>query len=134
LSVLDAAPLALVDAAAASGFDYVGLRLVDPAPGGTLLPVVLDEALQRALQQRLNDTGVRVLDVETFWLWPTTQPADLRPALETASRLGARFLLVVGNDPDQSRLVAKFADLCQIARPFDLKAMLEFMPFSQTRT
>ena len=42
--------------------------------------------------------------------------------------------LVCGNDPDESRVTANFAALCEAARPLGLKAMLEFIPFCHTRT
>jgi sugar phosphate isomerase/epimerase len=134
LTVLDATPLELIDAAVAGGFDCVGLRIVPPAPTDTKLPVLGDRHLVRETQRRLSHTGIRILDVETFWLWPETQVADFLPALETAAQLGAGYLQVVGNDPDESRLVANFASLCELGRPLGLKAMLEFIPFSHTRT
>jgi hypothetical protein len=47
LTVLDAGPLELIDAAAAGGFDAIGLRIVPPLVGETIVPVVGDAALQR---------------------------------------------------------------------------------------
>jgi sugar phosphate isomerase/epimerase len=41
---------------------------------------------------------------------------------------------VCGNDADQSRTIATFTRLCEAARPLGLKAMLEFIPFCQTKT
>jgi sugar phosphate isomerase/epimerase len=134
LTLLDATPLELIDAAAAGGFDFVGPRIMAPAPTDARPPVVGDQHLIREIQRRLGDTGIRVLDAETFWLWPETRVQDLLPALETAAGLGAGYLVVAGNDPDASRLVATFASLCEAGRPLGLKAMLEFMPFTHTRT
>jgi sugar phosphate isomerase/epimerase len=134
LTVLDATPLELIDAAAAGGFDYIGLRIVPPTPADRIVPVVGDHDLIRRIEQRLDETGMRILDVETFWLSPQTRVEDLEPALETAARLGARYLLVCGNDPDEGRVVSSFASLCEAARPLGLKAMLEFIPFCHTQT
>jgi sugar phosphate isomerase/epimerase len=134
LTVLDATPLQLIDAAAAGRFDFVGLRLVPPSPADSFVPVVGDKDLVRDIQQRLDETGIRILDAETFWLSPQIRIRDLVPAFETAAQLAARYLLVCGNDPDESRLIANFAALCEAARPLGLKAMLEFIPFCQTRT
>jgi hypothetical protein len=129
LTLLDATPLELIDAAQAGGFNFIGLRIVSPTPADPLVRVVGDQELIRRIERRLDETGIRILDVETFRLWPDTSVTDLQPALETAARLGARYLLVVGNDPDESRVVATFAGLCVAARPLGLKAMLEFIPF-----
>jgi sugar phosphate isomerase/epimerase len=135
LTVLDATPLQLIDAAAAGRFDFVGLRIVPPTPSdGLPVNVVGDADMIRTIERRIDDAGVHILDVETFWLWPQTSIDDLRPALETAARLRARCLLVVGNDPDEHRVVASFAQLCEAAQPLGLKAMLEFIPFCHTRT
>ena len=41
MTVLDAGPLELIEAAIAGGFDAIGLRVVPPAPTDALVPVVL---------------------------------------------------------------------------------------------
>jgi sugar phosphate isomerase/epimerase len=134
LTVLDATPLQLIDAAVAGGFDFIGLRIVPPTPADAIVAVVGDQQLIRQIERRLDETGLRLLDAETFWLSPSTRIQDLVPACETAAQLSARYLLVVGNDPDESRLIANFAALCEAARPLGLKPVLEFVPFCQTRT
>lgn len=134
LSVVDATPLQLVDAAAAGGFDSIGLRIVPPMPSDEIVPVVGNEPLIRELTQRLADTGIGVLDVEAVWLGPATDVEALLPVFDTAARLRAQQVLVVGNDPEPSRVVERFARLCQLARPFGLRAMLEFIPYCHTRT
>ncbi len=40
----------------------------------------------------------------------------------------------MGNDPDESRVTATFARMCELARPFNLKLMLEFIPYCRTAT
>jgi sugar phosphate isomerase/epimerase len=134
LTVLDASPLELIDAAAAGGYDSIGLRIVSPASAKAVVPVVGNEALIRAIELRLNDTGIDILDAEAVWLGPDTDVASYLPALEVASRLGAAHVLVVGDDPLTSRTVQNFGRLCELARPFGLKPMLEFIPYCHTRT
>ncbi len=135
LTMLDATPLQLIDAAVAGRFDSIGLRIVPPTPADALsASVVGDRDMIRSIARAMDDTGVRILDVETFWLSPQFSIDDVRPALETAAKLGVRYLLTVGNDPDEGRVVASFARFCEAARPLGLKAMLEFIPFCQTRT
>ena len=104
LTVLDAHPLALIDAAVAGRFNAIGLRIVPPSPADVIVPVVGDEALIRRLLAKLADTGVSVLDVETIWIGPDIDVAALRPAFEVAQRLGTRNVLTMGNDPDEARL------------------------------
>jgi hypothetical protein len=47
LTVLDAGPLELIDAALAGGFDTLGLRIVAPMLTDTIVPVIGDEPLIR---------------------------------------------------------------------------------------
>ncbi len=64
LTVVDALPLGLIDAAKAGGFDSIGLRIVAPMPSDRIVPVVGDEAMIRSIEARLADTGIDILDVE----------------------------------------------------------------------
>jgi sugar phosphate isomerase/epimerase len=134
LTVLPATPLELIDAAESAGFDAVGLRICPPLPGDIITPVVGDIALQRAIKQRLSQTGISIMDVEAFWLMPDTSIAGLMPSFETAAELGARNILVVGNDPDRNRLIDRFGAFCKACAAFGLRPMLEFIPYSQIRS
>jgi len=134
LSVIDASPLQLIDAASVGGFDSIGLRIVAPMPSDKIVPVVGDERLIREIEHRLAATGLDILDVEAVWLGPDTDVKVYEAAFETAARLKAKHFLVVGNDPDESRLIDRFARFSQLAKPFGIKAMLEFIPYCHTRT
>jgi hypothetical protein len=54
LTVLDADPLQLIDAAVAGGFDAIGLRIVAPMPTDRITPVIGDEVLIRRIESRLK--------------------------------------------------------------------------------
>jgi sugar phosphate isomerase/epimerase len=133
-TVIDADPLALIDVAADAGFDGVGLRLVAPPGAAPIVPVVGDAALQRAIRERLRARAVALLDVEAIWITPETRVTDLAPVLEVAAALGARSVIVSGNDPDDSRLVDNLGHLCEAAARCGLRVMLEFLPYTQVRT
>jgi sugar phosphate isomerase/epimerase len=134
LTVLTASPVELIELAATTGFDAVGLRLWPPLPGVTVAPVVEDEALQRAIRRKLRDTGIELFDIEAFWLRADSDPAAFRRAFEVGASLGARHLLLVGHDPDRARLVDSFARACEDAAACGLLPMLEFIPYSAIRT
>ena len=129
LTVLDARPLELIDAALAGGFDTLGLRIVAPMPTDTIVPVIGDESLIRSIEERLDATGRRIFDIEAVWLMPHTDVAALEPAVALGSRLGAKHLLVVGNDPDPGRLAANFAQLCDLAGSYGIGIALEPIPY-----
>ncbi|WP_158926304.1 sugar phosphate isomerase/epimerase [Acidisphaera sp. S103] len=134
LTVLDAHPLELIDAALAGGFDALGLRIVAPMPTDTIVPVIGDEPLIRSIEERLDATGRRIFDIEAVWLMPHTDVAALEPALALGSRLGAKHLLVVGNDPDDGRLAANFSQLCDLAGGYGIGVALEPIPYVQLAT
>lgn len=129
LTMLSADPLTLVDAAAAGGFEYCGLRIVPPSPTDVLVDVVGNPALVREIEQRLRSRNVRLLDIEAIWLRPETDVAALVPALEVGRRLGARQVLVVGFDSEQERLFDNFCRLCQAAAALQMNVALEFITY-----
>jgi sugar phosphate isomerase/epimerase len=134
LTVRGAHPLDHIEAALAGGFDAVGLRLVPPAPGDAMVPVVGDEPLVREILARCRGTGVSVLDVETVWIGPGLDVHALQPVLETAQRLGCRNLLTMGNDADLARLTDTFARLCEQAALFGIAVGLEFAAYTSVPT
>ena len=134
LTVLPAGPLELIDAAASAGFDAIGLRIQPPLPTDTITPVVGNLPLLREIKSRLSQTGISIVDVEAFWLMPHTSVEGLRPAMEIAVELGARHVLIVGNDPDRARVIDRFAALCGMCAEFALRPMLEFIPYTFIRS
>jgi sugar phosphate isomerase/epimerase len=132
-TVMDADPVALLRVGAAAGFDAVGLRIMPPFPTDRIIPVIGDVPLQRRIQEAMRNTGLTILDVEAFWIFPDTDVAAWRPALDLAVELGARHVLTVGNDPDRERLAAKLARFCEDAAQRGLRVMLEFIPYSVLR-
>ena len=133
LTVLELSPPEMVNCAADAGFSHVGLRLLPATAEEPVYPVVGDTAMVRELSRRLAATGVHVLDIEILRLKPATRAGDYREALETGARLGARAALVAGNDDDESRLVANFAELAALADSMRLSLALEPMPWTDVR-
>ena len=130
LTVLELAPHAMVDVAAACGYGHVGLRLLPSMPGGIAYPLMEDAAGLRETLARLDATGVKVADLEVMALRPETEIAAFAAFFETGARLGARHILVAAYDPELQRLTDRIAELCDAAAPYGLTADLEFMPWT----
>ena len=128
-TVPELAPPEMVTAAAASGFDYVGVRLLNGQPGRDLAPLMADAALRRETLAALRDTGLRVLDSSGARLIPSTDVVAFAPFFETTAQMGARHVLATGDDPDDARLAARFAQLCDEAARFGLTVDIEFVPW-----
>jgi sugar phosphate isomerase/epimerase len=134
LTVIEATPLELIEAAAAGGFDKVGLRIVQPTAAAAVADVIGEPQLQRDLKSLMAATGVSIGLIESIWLSPDTDPTKLEPALATGAELGASFALVCGNDPDEKRTVDNLGRLTRTAKNYGLGIAFEFMPFTQVRT
>jgi sugar phosphate isomerase/epimerase len=132
-TVSELAPPAMVRAAAAAGFRFVGLRLLNGQPGRDLAPLLQDAALRRETIACLRDTGLDALDASGARLIPETDMTAFGPFLEAAAEMGARHVIATGDDADRARLAARFAQLCEQAAAFGLSVDLEFVPWMTTR-
>ena len=133
LTVLELSPPDMVEVAARAGYSHVGLRLEPATPEEHHFALVADSDLRRQTLQRLQDTGIKVLDIEILRLKPLTRVADFAAILEVGAGFGASELLVAGNDPDEVRLIDNFAALCDLAKPYGIYPHLEFMPWTDAR-
>jgi sugar phosphate isomerase/epimerase len=131
LTCLGASPEDSVQAAAQTGYDALGLRLLPAAPGGIAFPLMDEPKRVASLNALMADLGVLLFDVEMIRIAPDFSPEPFLSFLECAARLGAKVVLIAGDDPDEARLSDSFAKLCEVARPFGLSMDLEFMPQSE---
>ncbi|MEU2005665.1 sugar phosphate isomerase/epimerase family protein [Rhodococcus sp. NPDC019627] len=130
LTVLDTAPLQQVDLAEKHGFDTIGIRLLPAAPGTTAYPLHEDDAALDALIRRLDDSPIEVFDLEIIRLRADFDPKSYVPLLEAGARLGAKAVLVGGDDRDRARLTDSYARLAELCAQYGIVASLEFMPWT----
>ena len=129
LTIIDASPRELIDAAAAGGFDMVGLRVVPPQPPNLLMPGFDDAGFVRDIRKHSEDTGVAIGMIEAIWLAPDTDPREIERALAVGGELGAQYVLICGNDPDEARTTDNLARIARAARGHGLEIAFEFMSF-----
>ena len=132
LTVLSLTPPQLVDVAARTGYDYVGMRITRVTPEEVLYDLARDRALMRETKARLADTGLAVLDVELFRMDPSLEPEHFVPELHATAELGARHIIAQLPDPDRERATARFARLCELANPLGISVSLEFPHWTET--
>ncbi|MHC3124374.1 sugar phosphate isomerase/epimerase family protein [Acinetobacter sp. GN11] len=133
LTVADVSPVEAVKIAAKCGYAAVGLRLLPAAPNEADYPILNDSKLIKETRAALDDTGVRIADVEIVRITSDFEPNKYLQFFNTAEQLGARHILVAGNDPEQSRLTHHFAQLCELSKQFGLSCDLEFMPWTNVK-
>jgi sugar phosphate isomerase/epimerase len=122
----------LVDAAAAAGYRYVGLRMTKVTMEEPHYPLTYDPALMRATKTHLAATGIEVLDIELARITSGDNPRDYLRFLEAGAELGARHVITQLPDADFSRKTDRFAELCELARPLGLTLDLEFPSWTET--
>jgi len=134
LTVLELDPPTMVTCAAEAGFDHVGLRLIPSTASEPHWPTIGQTPLIKETKRRLEEHGIAPWDIETLRLKPDTDvKRDFEPFLATGAFLGARHIVVAGNDPDPRRLADNLAALADIAGEYGLTPNLEFMPWTDVR-
>jgi sugar phosphate isomerase/epimerase len=124
-TVLDAAPVDVIEAAAAAGFDGLGLRL-DTA--------TLDEAGIRSIGARLRATGMTLFDLEVIRVGAPGAGEDAQRLLDVAGELGAQWVLTVSQLPDSAESVRALQALAISAADRGVGIALEFMRFTELRS
>ena len=131
LTLLDSSPLEMVEIAQSTGYDFVSFRLTPVCKNEEVFPLATNAALRNKVKALLNDTGVRVLDIELARLGVKEEPEDYLKVMEAGADLGAKHLICQAPDHDHNRVVDRFSKLCELAKPFGLTVDLEFLPWSK---
>ena len=134
MCVLELTPPEMVSCAADAGFSGINLRLSPARETDPQYPMIGNTPMMRETLARLEDTGIKVLDVEVLWLRPDTKPGMYNGVFEAAAQLGTRQVLAAGLDPDFGRATETYARFCEEAQPFGLNVNLEFMVISEVKT
>lgn len=133
LTLLDVPPAEQVRIAAQTGFTDVGIRLIPATPDDPDYNMLGDTPQVRETLAALRDTGIGVTDVEIIRLGPDfTLDKRMMTFMETAARLGARHVLVAGNDENVSRSADNLAQLAEAGKDWGLVMNLEPMPWDHT--
>src|SRR3984885_15301269 len=108
----------------------MGVSEAPLSPGCHFCPLCEDAVLLRDTLAFIQDTGVAAFDVEGVRLDEQFRQGSFDRQLGIAAKLGAKVISVIGDDPDEQRLIDSFAQLCDAAAPYTLAVALEFMPYS----
>lgn len=131
LTTFEVRPVEAVRIAAAAGYQMVGLRILPAAISGEPdYGLLTDDRELAEVKSALADTGVTVGDVEIIRLKAANDWDLFARFCERCEALGARHVLVAGDDSERARLTESFARFCDMAAPHHLTADLEFMPWT----
>ena len=134
LSLLQLEPAELVRVAAAAGFGFVGVRVRGATPGERIADLAPGSAAARATLAALEETGIRIRDIEFLSLDGATGREDWLPMLEAGAALGATTLSLAGNDTDEARMTAALAELAADAADHGIVPTLEPISYNEVST
>lgn len=132
LTAMALPPVDLIEVAAKTGYDYVGLRLSRVTDAEPLYPIISSKTAMAATKAKLAATGIKVWDVELARMDPAHDAQSYLPMLEAAAELGAHHVICQLPDPDRARAHERFAALCDLAKPLDISISLEFPWWTET--
>jgi sugar phosphate isomerase/epimerase len=89
-----------------------------------------DRKLMTATKAALDDTGLRVLDIEFVRITPDIDVANLEPFISAGAELKAKYVITAPYDPDLARLADRLGAVEDLAARYGLHAVLEFFPWT----
>ena len=122
--VPECGPLEIICAAAAGGFDAVGLWVE---------PENWTAQTTRDCRDALADTRLELLDVEVIWIKPGSDMTAHKAVIDIGAELGAKNVLCVSSDPDMGATAAALAELCSHAEGSEMRVALEFGIFTEVK-
>jgi sugar phosphate isomerase/epimerase len=135
LTVLGCPPPEMTYIAARAGYDYISPRLIYMGlPGEPNYALADNPEMLRQTKRALAETGLKVHDIELARIYDDMHPSKYLPAMEVAAELGAKAVLSSIWTPNLEYATEKFAEVCDLAKPFGLSVDLEFVPIASVNT
>ena len=131
LTVLGCPPPEMTYIAARAGYDYVSIRPIYMGlPGEPNYALADNPLMLKQTKRALASTGVRVHDIELARVYEGLHPTKYLPAMEVAAELGAKAVLSSIWGGEREFYIEKFAEICDLAKPFGLTVDLEYVPIA----
>jgi sugar phosphate isomerase/epimerase len=120
------APMDYIYATKNAGYEAIGIRLYR-APGRTynFNPILGNTALMRDVKKAIPDLGLEMYDIYSYYLQPEMEWDIIMPTLDFAGELGAKFLLVIGDDPEWNRMCDNMGRIGDKLKPMGIQPVVE---------
>jgi len=117
--------------AARAGYDYISIRPIYMGlPHEPNYALADNPQMLKQTKTALASTGVRVHDIELARVYEGLHATKYLPAIEVAAELGAKAVLSSIWGGEREFYIEKFAEICDLAKPFGLTVDLEYVPIS----
>ena len=131
LTVLGCAPPEMTYIAAMAGYDYVSIRPIYMGlPGEPNYDLANNKQMLKQTKTALSSTGIRVHDIELARIHDGVDVKKYAPAFEVSAELGAKNVLSSIWTPNREYAIEKFAELCDLAKQYNLNVDLEFVTWA----
>ncbi|MGO2037605.1 MAG: sugar phosphate isomerase/epimerase family protein [Brevibacterium sp.] len=127
-SLRGASTVELITAAASSGFDACGIRMIAPPGIDNHENLVADSRARAQVRAALDRTQIRILDVELFQLG--TETTDWRPLISAAAEIGAENILAVAFDGVNEAITDSLQRLAEQCVEFGIGLGIEPITYS----
>jgi len=128
---LGASPAENIEAAAAAGFDGVGIRICGRYVGDTTFADIIGDSAETARLARLaRDAGVVISNVSAFQFYPGLTRDHLRRVVDTVAELGSDTVVANCFMDDRAEAMALFSAYDGMAAQAGLRIALEYLPYS----
>ena len=117
-----------VEAAAAAGFDGIGLN------AGTFPQLQQEGWTVDSMQARLDDVGIAIREMEALRIFDTSGAELVFELVEAFRPLHVQVIAPFDGDVPIDEAGERFAALCQRAQPYGTNLAFEFLPFTPIRT
>ena len=135
LTVLNTSPVEISSMAAECGYDFVSMRQIYMGlPGEPDYDLSKNRALMKETKQIFADTGIKLLDIELARVFDNMDVKKYEPAMETAAELGGKHVISSIWTPERQYYLERFAEICDLAKQYDLTVDLEYVPIASVKT
>ena len=116
------------------GYDYVGIRNIPMGVTGEAEDgLSIRNGRYKLTKKALDDTGMKIHDVELTMIRDDKDVSSYEPALEIAAELGATDVISSIWTPNKAYYIEQFAKLCDLAKQYDLFVNLEFVTWAEVK-
>ncbi len=135
LTVLGCAPPEMIYIANLTGYDYVSIRPIYMGlPGEPNYDLANNKDMYKLTKTALKETGIKVNDIELARIFDGMDVKKYEPAFEVAAELGAKGTISSIWTPNKEYAAEKFAELCDLAKQYNLNVDLEFVTWAELTT
>lgn len=131
---LNAPPATVIDAAAATDFRSVGIRITGRRVAEPYTPVLGRPEVIRDLRHRLADAGLKLSNVTAYHLFPDVTLDHMKAVVDATAELGASILLAHSYVPVEGPMLDLFRAYAAHAERAGIRIACEFMRYSEVPT